>query len=72
MHLGLRKVYGDQYTIATKSSVSSVNSAALDVESIKVTIREEVREEMTPNLNAILEQMDLLNFALKKDSVIIP
>ena len=71
--IGLRKVYVDQYTTATKSSVSSVNSATVDRESIKAAIRGELREEMTHNFNAILEQMGLPTFALhKRSSVIIP
>ena len=73
VRLGLRKVYGDQYTTETKLSVSSVNLAAGDVESIKAAIWEELKEEMTHNINAILEQMGLPTFSLKKGScVIIP
>ena len=43
------------------------------MESIKAAVGEELREEMTHNLNDILEQMGLPTFALNKgSSVIIP
>ena len=61
--LGVRKVYGDQYTSASKSSASSVNSvASIDVEAMKAQIREELRAEITQNFNAILAQMGLPTF----------
>ena len=59
-------IYGDQYTITTKSSVSSVNLAARDVECIKAAIR----EEMAHNFNTILEQMGLPTFIFHKGSCV--
>ena len=69
VRLGLRKVYGDQYTTTTKSSVSSLNSPAVDVEYIKAVIQEELREEMTQNFNAILEQMGLRTLPCRREVV---
>ncbi|XP_057249759.1 uncharacterized protein LOC130590992 isoform X1 [Beta vulgaris subsp. vulgaris] len=63
VRLGVRKVYGDQFTSTSRSSASSVNSAAaIDMEAMKAELREELRAEMTQNFNAILAQMGLPTF----------
>ncbi|XP_057250821.1 uncharacterized protein LOC130591513 [Beta vulgaris subsp. vulgaris] len=63
VRLGVRKVYGDQYTSTSRSTTSSVNSSpSIDVEAMKAELREELRAEMTQNFNAILAQMGLPTF----------
>lgn len=56
IRLGLKKVFGEEYSATRRSSSVNVTH---DYEAIKSSIREELMEEMKGNFAAILERMGL-------------